>query len=395
MPVLQTVETKAIKTRWFSPQRPWVRLGSPSFGIDLAASLGYHLGLLRILCKMSDSFRVERGKKLPWAIYRRRQACFQILTYHRVIPEPSPFTIDAISPDVFEAQMASLGKYFTVLPIDTIVDCLYKGTPLPPNCLSITFDDGYADNYLYAYPILKKYGVPATFFLATGYIGTGQMLWFDQVMYVFQETTKKVFQMPYIKRPLPLGTEVERGCAALVTLYHLRTLQTDQIANALEDIYTALHVRPPDQDTSLMLNWDQVREMVDNGYHFGSHTVSHPILSRLPEANAEAEITLSKQQIEEETGQRVSVFAYPSGRPEDYSEETVAILKRCGYKAALANTSFAVNSLETNTYQLNRMRPWEEHVPTFLFKLCFYKGVPTDEGEMTRNNPAGQVGLLY
>jgi peptidoglycan/xylan/chitin deacetylase (PgdA/CDA1 family) len=290
-----------------------------------------------------------------------------------VVPNASPYVIDAISPQLFERQIASLTRHFTLLSVEQIGEILASGGELPWNVVAITFDDGYEDNYEHAFPILKKHGVSATFFLATGYIGTVQMLWFDKVLTAFRQTSATELQWEVLAVPLPLETDVQRVDAALAALTYLRGLGVAARNRAIADLFRVLSVESVEADMSKMLSWDQVREMAAAGHSFGSHTVTHPILSRLSAEEVFTEVRDSKERIERETGKEVTAFAYPSGRRADFTDEVESILQRVGYRMALTNSSFGSNSSRTPVYCWNRIRPWEAHVPTFLLKLCLYK----------------------
>src|SRR5437016_5510136 len=112
---------------------------------------------------------------------------FQILAYHKVSPDPHPF-FEPVHPDVFEKQIEFLGRYYRVMPLLELVERSGKGD-VPAGAVAITFDDGYRDNYEYAFPILKKYRVGATIFVSTGAIETGELLWHDRVFDAFRYAT--------------------------------------------------------------------------------------------------------------------------------------------------------------------------------------------------------------
>ncbi|MCI0409025.1 MAG: polysaccharide deacetylase family protein, partial [Acidobacteria bacterium] len=110
-----------------------------------------------------------------------------ILAYHRVLPRDSirrfPFLEDLVTPlESFKTQMDFLSLRCRVVPLEQLVAMLRDGGKFPPRCVGITFDDGYADNYLHAYPILKRHGLAATIFLTTGFVGgRSGLFWWDEV----------------------------------------------------------------------------------------------------------------------------------------------------------------------------------------------------------------------
>src|SRR5262245_54886386 len=112
---------------------------------------------------------------------------FQILGYHKVSPDQHPF-FEPLHPDTFEQQMRFLKSCYTVLSLAELVSRSMRGD-VPERAVAITFDDGYRDNYEYAFPILKKYQFPATIFVATGAIGTRELIWHDQIFDAFRFAT--------------------------------------------------------------------------------------------------------------------------------------------------------------------------------------------------------------
>jgi peptidoglycan/xylan/chitin deacetylase (PgdA/CDA1 family) len=325
------------------------------------------------LNRFADGWWLPKGGLFPLIPRRKQAGCFQVLTYHRVNPNGSRFEIDTVPPDVFESHARCLAEHFSVLTIEEIVARLRDNQPLPPRCAAITFDDGYADNFTFAHPILKAYGLQATFYLTTGSIGSGKVLWFDRVLRAFEHTTKDAALLPFQSEPVSIRSTDERYEAGFRALSYLRTLPAGQLERAMDDLFAELRADAPAVDRNLMLTWDQVADMSRYGHRFGSHTVTHPILSRLPLPDVESEIMKSKRMIEEKTGRSVTTFAYPSGRTQDYSADVVMMLKRAGYAAAVTNTTFAVNSRHEDLFRLNRMRPWERNPSSFFFKLCWYK----------------------
>jgi len=205
----------------------------------------------------------------------------------------------------FENQMQYLSKVYNPISLERIAQHIQNGTPLPSKAIAVTFDDGYQDNYENAYPILKKYNIPVTFFLTTSFIGTGKIPMWDNGYY----TSEK----------------------------------------------------------ALMLSWEHVREMSDSGISFGSHTLSHPFLTRIPRKQAQREIHLSKDIIAQQIGKPVTIFSYPSG---DFNSEIKGIVKETGYSAAVS-TIPGYNSTHDDVHALKRNVIQLQSVCHRLFPLSF------------------------
>lgn len=292
----------------------------------------------------------------------------QIVMYHRVLPAPEPFSIDpALVPD-FRKHMRLLKSRFRVIALADMVRAWEEGRD-EPGAVAVTFDDGYRDNYTHAFPILREEGVPATIFLATDFIGTGFMPWHDRVLALFRDARAATFEYAeagIIARPM-VDVPERRDLAFRILGWLKRFAPTDREAR-IAALTEKCGGAPEQGREPLMLDWDQVRAMLPHGIAFGAHTLSHPIISRLTPEAMEAEIMGSKQAIERETGAPVTLFAYPNGQPGDYTEESKAILKRCGFSCAVS-TSAGVNTSMTDRFALHRRHVWDETPDAFYLRF--------------------------
>ena len=222
---------------------------------------------------------------------------YQILTYHRVLPAWDPLAIAPVAAADFTRQMKLLRDCYRVVPLEALMAELDAGK-LRPGTVCVTLDDGYRDNAEMALPILKAYGIPATIFLATDFIGGGGSLWYDKVLQAFRQTARPDFALPAAGmarqslRDLP-----GRFHPSHAVLEWLKDSPPAEREAKMRLVYQALDLAGEPR-CDLMLDWDQVRAMRGQGISFGAHTCSHPILSTLgPEAN-EAEIAGSKAAID-------------------------------------------------------------------------------------------------
>ena len=338
------------------------------------ASLAFYLRALELINRFVNRFRPNRSAngRLAFPFVRKtRAANFQILVYHRVNDEHDPF-FPAVPTEVFRKRMEYLASHFTVCPLQNGVDMLRRGD-LPDNALALTFDDGYRDNYLNAFPILKQLGLPATIFLPTAAISYGITLWHDRVFWAFRETEVTVvgnfggknetYFMPSPREKLSVLQHV---------LSVLRAMNVIERETSIGRLLTKLGVPARNGIGDLMLSWDEIRIMHQNGITFGSHSCTHPILSKLSTEDVRSEVLESKDIIEKEVGTQVTAFAYPSGRAEDFDARTKGILKEEGYSCALT-TIFGANQKAQDPFELRRGGPWEAHLPTFALKLNWYK----------------------
>ncbi len=292
-----------------------------------------------------------------------RGARLAVLIYHRVLPQPDALTgeVDAAA---FDTQMGALRNCFNVLPLSEAVERLRDGT-LPARAAAITFDDGYADNLEIALPILRRHRLPATFFIATGYLDGGRMF-NDTVIEAIRRCIGPMLDVPAAGlKAIPIGTAAEKRVAVsrvLRAVKHLepaqRRLASDQVAHAAA---TAL---PND----LMMTTEQLRTLA-RGAEIGGHTVNHPILTRITPAQARDEIHMNRAVLRNLVDQTVALFAYPNGVPgEDYAAEHVAMVREAGYRAAFS-TSWAAATRDCDPFQLPRFTPWDRHPLRFDVRL--------------------------
>lgn len=301
-----------------------------------AEALG-HLGFL-------DVYATARR-----AITHRQAA---IIMYHRVDSAPPPWLSGAIAPEDFAREIAYLCKVAEIVPLDWLVNQLYEGKSIPPRAVCLTFDDGYKDNYTFAYPILKKYNAPATIFLATGRIGNSPIFPLHKVRFAIWNTGVTRFEVEGLGG-YHLNSPVSRLSVMEKIQAHLLKLPEQEQNLTVERLLKVLHVNPPDNlGGNLMLSWDEVLEMSQNGISFGAHTVAHPILTQLPIEEAREEISRSKTDIEEKLGKPCTLFAYPNG---DFNAEIVQLVRESDFIAAVTTVPKLLNKQPQDPLLLPRI----------------------------------------
>jgi peptidoglycan/xylan/chitin deacetylase (PgdA/CDA1 family) len=225
---------------------------------------------------------------------------------------------------------------------------------------------------------LRELGLPATVFLTTGPIGTSTRLWHDRVFEAFHTTSQETLAGVNSEgETLDLRSDRSRTRARDRTLARLKSLEVPDRDALLDSILRQLSPRPSDRSKDrLMLSWDEVREMHASGVAFGAHTVSHPILTKLPLDRAVEEIRLSKQAIEQQLHQPVTGFAYPNGGLDDFDDRIRAAVRDCGFEYAVT-TLFGSNQGRpgrgrVDAMSLRRIQPGEVEPAVFVAKLAYY-----------------------
>ncbi|MEW8506765.1 MAG: polysaccharide deacetylase family protein [Candidatus Thiodiazotropha sp.] len=280
-----------------------------------------------------------------------------ILMYHRFSEENEQFKI---SRKEFDVQLKYLKGKYNFIKLKDYVDCLYnRGNRLPPNPLIITIDDGYKDNYLYAYPVLKKYNVPATIFLTTDFISEKKWLWADMLNYILTNATDEKFNIMLdgVQTDFDISSKSLLHKSQLNLFNHLASIDNHQKNELIDALADRLKVEVPGQVTSKYdsLTWPQIVEMSQNGIDFGSHTCSHPICSRLQEEELLRELSISKEVIEKQLGDDVSLFCYPNGQPNDINKLVVDSVQRTGYRAAVTTTYGFNDCTDNDAFSLKRV----------------------------------------
>jgi peptidoglycan/xylan/chitin deacetylase (PgdA/CDA1 family) len=236
-------------------------------------------------------------QELTYRLRSRYTSPALVLLYHRVLPE----TVDdgfrlVVTCNHFRAQLEWLREHADVVSLDELVTTRSRPPGRRPQ-VAITFDDGYRDNRVFAAELLREYGLPATFYLSTGYLGTEQRFWWDEV------AARVVAGTP--DRPRDGTAErllVHRVCSRLRPLPAVRRGREMQRVGAPP---------PPARSIDLPMSWEEAAELYRMGFSLGAHTVTHPALSGLPSREAEDEIRHSRAMLEARLSNPVRHFCYP------------------------------------------------------------------------------------
>jgi peptidoglycan/xylan/chitin deacetylase (PgdA/CDA1 family) len=278
-----------------------------------------------------------------------------VLAYHRILPERDPLLSGVPTAAEFEHRMRWVKANFDVLPLGEAARAL-RADRLPRRSLCITFDDGYADNYSVALPILLRLGLPATFFVATGFLDGGCM--FNDVV-VEAVRCAGAAELDLADLELgrhPLGSEDQRVRAIERILGRLKYFELERRRRVAFEI---AHRAGSRVATDLMMTSEQVRALHAAGMEVGAHTVNHPILAEIPLGRARHEMEASRARLEQITGAPVRLFAYPNGTPgRDYHGEHAVLARELGFDAAVSAAWGAARAGD-DLYQIPRFTPWD------------------------------------
>jgi peptidoglycan/xylan/chitin deacetylase (PgdA/CDA1 family) len=301
----------------------------------------------------------------------------RILMYHRVAEvDLDPWGL-CVTPEHFAEHLAVLSKSARVVSLKQLTEELDAGKPVDRS-IAITFDDGYADNLLNAKPLLEKYDIPATVFVANGYVEQQQEYWWDELERLFLQpgTLPEKLELAINKRHYQweLGeaatysqadyrqhqnwyAEEQNDPTPRHSLYRsvwqiMLPLLPEEQQEILNELRIWAGIKVETRSTHRPLTLIEV-PMLEEGnlIEVASHTVMHPFLSALPVSRQLQEIQANKARLEEILGHSVSSFAYPYG---NYSPETVTLVQEAGFARACSTISAGVKP-KCDRFQLPRV----------------------------------------
>jgi peptidoglycan/xylan/chitin deacetylase (PgdA/CDA1 family) len=296
------------------------------------------------------------------------RARLSILIFHRVLPERDPLFPGEIDAGDFERICGWIKSLFHVLPLDEAIDRWARGR-LPQRAACITFDDGYADNCTIALPILRRHGLTAMFYVATGFLDRGRM-WNDTVIEGIRRTSHAMLDLRPLQVDglgvLDLGSLALRRSAIDSILHSIKHKRPDERLALADAIAGRAAAALPDD---LMMRSEQVRELRRGGMLVGAHTVSHPILATLSPDEARREIGDSRRTLESIIDGPVRHFAYPNGKPgADYNADSVRFVRELGFESAVS-TAWGAARRDSDRFQLPRFSPWDRTKTAFGLRM--------------------------
>jgi peptidoglycan/xylan/chitin deacetylase (PgdA/CDA1 family) len=278
----------------------------------------------------------------------------RILAYHNFSDHgetlPNEVNISAA-----RVQLEYLRRHFRVVPLSRMVEQLASGAPLEPYSVALTVDDGRRNVYDLFFPLLKEFKVPATFFVVSSFIRRDDWVWTDKVLWLSEQSRALGALAP------------DRIAGFFKTLNHMRPeARNAHIQSTAQRLRISIPNEPPPKYAPC--SWNELREMADSGLvEIGSHTVTHPILASVTDAEVWQELTASRAQIEEGLGREVRSFCFPNGKPSDYRPHHMRLIKDAGYSCAMV-TRFGMVYDGSDVYELPRMG-----VSAATDALSFYK----------------------
>lgn len=281
-----------------------------------------------------------------------------ILNYHQVA-EINEFLPDwcCLSRVQFQSQMEYLAKHYEVVHLSEGVKNISQGLVNNKPYAAITFDDGYQNNYHVAFPILKKMGLPATIFLATGFVNSDRTLWSSELNKALFETSE--LKLRWDGEDYDLSTVQAKSYAFRQLQNHLKSFSHSAMTQRCNNLiwHISGEVKRPIEATSpyRMLDNSAITEMLNSGQiDFGAHTRDHVILSGVSEEVQQKQIFDSIADVKKLTGKDTVLFAYPNGKKSDYNQISIKQLKNAGVQIAVT-TIPGLNKKPLSALELKRI----------------------------------------
>jgi peptidoglycan/xylan/chitin deacetylase (PgdA/CDA1 family) len=233
----------------------------------------------------------------------------------------------------------------------------------------ITFDDGYRDNYEVAFPILKTEGVPATFFITTGFIDAPRVAWWDEIAWMVRTSRRQSVELPgRIPQSVSFDDpDREQAVRTLLRAYKAMPADaTDSYLDAVADAAASGRCGA-EAGKNLWMNWDMVREMYAAGMRVGGHTVTHPVLARSSRERQRDEIMGCGNRLAEEIGEPMRYFSYPVGGQDAFDAVTRDTLREAGVRYSFSYYGGFRRFSDWDDYDVRRV-PVETYLTTHWFR---------------------------
>jgi peptidoglycan/xylan/chitin deacetylase (PgdA/CDA1 family) len=300
-----------------------------------------------ISSRLGDSLMSNLERRLL-----RRTNLVRVLTYHRVT-----------DPSGFEGQMKYLAENYPVVSMAEMFSCRQGKQQLPPRAVMITFDDAYQDFADYAWPILRRYRLPVTLFVPTGFPDHPERIfWWDRLKYALENTPRRnVLNTPFGR--FSLETDDDRRRAFRQLRSHLKGLPHGELLVWTHKLCDQLEAPQPKHE---VLDWSALRRLHAEGVTLGAHTRNHPLMDRIAPEQAESEAVGSLRDLQDQVGSVQPIFAYPDGR---FSSEVIERLRRAGFAMAYTTIRGTNDMPRADPLKLRRNNIQQLTVPVLRARL--------------------------
>lgn len=310
-------------------------------------SKSYHNMISRIKMKLGRMLGLDeiRWHSCPNGLYS--------VNFHRIGSmqetefDPCVYSCTAVELD---RHIKFFKQHFEVIDLKTLSELIKERTKLTSKFMCLTFDDGYIDNFSNALPILKSNNVNATFFIATGLIGSTIVPWWDKIAYLIKYHQPKNLKLDAWKDEVVYLDSQEQFIRSVLHAVKSCKLPAQAQIELLEQKLLHQNGYPPPE----FMDWHHLNALLRSGMEIGAHSHNHDILTKLSEDELSYELNHSKMLLETQLKNRISAFSYPVGNKSTYNKQVIDELKSTGYDLAF-NFQPGINTSPCNTpYDLHR-----------------------------------------
>lgn len=282
--------------------------------------------------------KIRRRLNHWWASFLDHRSKMVILAYHRILPDPkfNPFGT-VVSFDTFKRQIENISKKFPIVSLSDLLGHYRKKISKHKIQIVLTFDDGYRDNIELVFPLLRKKGIPATFLIATDYIGKRQPIWDFELFGIL--CLNPSIRSVLLKNKTITRKKKESHLAFITRVFMLmKYLHYKDREEALGRLKTiAKHKFCYDKTVDICMSWDDILKLCNNDMEIGAHSVHHSSLVELSVQDAINEIRQCKKTIESYTEKSCNYFAFPYGSQKDFNKNLITYVRDLGYTSCLLN----------------------------------------------------------
>ena len=286
-----------------------------------------------------------------------------ILMYHRVLPDrwcaDYPLKALAMPVSAFREQLRWLAARCRVLPVRQAIEQSSECDPRDRPRVSVTFDDGYSDSYEIAAPIMEEAGVRGTFFVTVDFIGREQLLWFDRAAVLWLHGPREAMQSVVREVSGHACRHTAKASSLdswLDVLKHIAPRDRSNILDRLDDSAVP-EIR---KERCRSMSVEEIVALHERGHEIASHTLSHPILTQLGDAEMLNELMRSRQMLERWLGARACGLSYPNGA---HDGRIVRGARAAGYTYA-CRTMGGMSLPQADSMRLPRVGMWPDLVTT-------------------------------
>jgi peptidoglycan/xylan/chitin deacetylase (PgdA/CDA1 family) len=263
------------------------------------------------------------------SVIARRQGCSRILMYHGVAQQGA---------QTLGQQLRYLVRHFKIVSLDSMLDRIMNGSLPLAHEIVLTFDDGLRNNLTVVYPILRELQLPATMFVCPALVESGEWLWNHEMRCRLQTLAAPDLAELRMKLLTP-GTTVD----AIVEWMKTLALQQRRMAEAtIRQATTGFQPTAAQREAFDIMNWNDLRSLDHELITVGSHTLSHPILTKLSGQEIESEIVESRRCLEQRLERKIDFFCYPNG---SYDRRAYQLVQKT-YRAAVTTETGVIDGTE-------------------------------------------------